>query len=485
MTELIREDPAQPNQPSLGSRLTGWKDIAAYLDRGVRTAQRWERDFGLPVRRIGREGAESVFAFTAEIDRWLESNSAARAQGRPVDDSGRESSTPNEQPAEGQTPDPEPLPRPDLIHPDHRRQQRWLWLLAAAVVVLGAVGMWREASTGRLPKGPLPAAWRVEADTLVVIDAEGQTVWAKQFDVELDEQFYESQPKNTMGGVADFDRDGRREILFIANPANGAWDHSRLYLFNDDGSLRWSYQHRGTVTFGNETLGGPWVVHRVFVTEDPDQPGNEAIWVVSRDPAVFPAVLQRLDIATGQPAGDYWSNGWINTLSLWRSPGGPLLLVGGVSNDQKGPSLAVLKPNRLQGRAPAEQDKYRCVTCAPIDPEAFIVFPKPQRFKMSPGSGSVFRLDTGSATAPVTAVVAYAVAPTGAAATAVFRFDTSLQPLIADFSDGYDSVYAQFVRDGTIAPTGPIPQDAAQELLPLKRWQGGKFVRMGVRTPGA
>ncbi len=477
MTELMREDPAQPNQPSLGSRLTGWKDIAAYLDRGVRTAQRWERDFGLPVRRIGREGAESVFAFTAEIDQWIESNSAARAQGRQVDDSGRESNSANEQPAEEQAPDP--APHPGLMHPDHRRQQRWLWLLAAAVVVLGAVGVWRESSAIRTPQTGPPAAWRVEAGALVVIDAEGQTVWTKRFDVALDQTFYESQPRGAMGGVADLDKDGRRDILFVASPTNGAWDHARLYIFNDDGSLRWSYQHRGIVTFGTQTMGGPWVVHRVFVTEHPDEPEQQALWVVSRDPAEFPSLLQRLDVVTGQPTGDYWSNGWINTLSLWRSPSGPLLLAGGVSNDQKGPSLAVLKANRLHGRAPAEQDKYRCVTCSPIDPEAFIVFPKPRRFEMSPGAGAVFRSDTGSATTPVTAVVAYAVSPNGIAATAVFRFDAGLRPLSVDFADGYDSVYAQYVRDGTIAPIGAIPQDAAQELLPLKRWQAGKFVTVG------
>lgn len=31
--------------------LSCWKDIARYLGKGVRTVQRWEREFGLPVRR--------------------------------------------------------------------------------------------------------------------------------------------------------------------------------------------------------------------------------------------------------------------------------------------------------------------------------------------------------------------------------------------------------------------------------------------------
>jgi hypothetical protein len=58
---------------SLGTetgRLNGWKDIALHLGKGARTVQRWEKLYGLPVQRIGREGGEIVFAFRDEIDRW-------------------------------------------------------------------------------------------------------------------------------------------------------------------------------------------------------------------------------------------------------------------------------------------------------------------------------------------------------------------------------------------------------------------------------
>lgn len=30
---------------------TSWKEIARYMGKGVRTVQRWEQDFGLPVRK--------------------------------------------------------------------------------------------------------------------------------------------------------------------------------------------------------------------------------------------------------------------------------------------------------------------------------------------------------------------------------------------------------------------------------------------------
>ena len=53
-----------------GDRLDSWKEIAAYLNRGVRTVRRWERDEGLPVHRHVHRVLGSVYAFKPEIDAW-------------------------------------------------------------------------------------------------------------------------------------------------------------------------------------------------------------------------------------------------------------------------------------------------------------------------------------------------------------------------------------------------------------------------------
>jgi len=56
--------------------LNSWRDIATYMDRGVRTLQRWEEQ-GLPIRRVGTGKRAPVFAFTVEIDKWLHKQSTA------------------------------------------------------------------------------------------------------------------------------------------------------------------------------------------------------------------------------------------------------------------------------------------------------------------------------------------------------------------------------------------------------------------------
>jgi hypothetical protein len=50
--------------------LNSWKEIATYLNRGVRTVQRWEIDMGLPVRRPRGKGRSAVIAMRSELDAW-------------------------------------------------------------------------------------------------------------------------------------------------------------------------------------------------------------------------------------------------------------------------------------------------------------------------------------------------------------------------------------------------------------------------------
>ena len=57
-------------QPSPGDRLDSWKEIAAYLNRGVRTVRRWEAVEGLPVHRQVHRTQGSVYAFKSEIETW-------------------------------------------------------------------------------------------------------------------------------------------------------------------------------------------------------------------------------------------------------------------------------------------------------------------------------------------------------------------------------------------------------------------------------
>ncbi len=68
-----------PTSPVLKS----WKEISAFLHVTVRTAQRWERELGLPVHRPRSKRGSAVLGFTGELRAWLEALPAAKAQMDP------------------------------------------------------------------------------------------------------------------------------------------------------------------------------------------------------------------------------------------------------------------------------------------------------------------------------------------------------------------------------------------------------------------
>jgi len=56
--------------------LNSWKEISTYLGRGIRTVQRWEASFGMPVHRPAEKERSAVVAFASELNAWLISRKA-------------------------------------------------------------------------------------------------------------------------------------------------------------------------------------------------------------------------------------------------------------------------------------------------------------------------------------------------------------------------------------------------------------------------
>src|SRR5208283_1725364 len=52
-------------------RLDSWKEIAAFFGKDERTVKRWEKERGLPVRRVPGAAGGTVFAYADELERWL------------------------------------------------------------------------------------------------------------------------------------------------------------------------------------------------------------------------------------------------------------------------------------------------------------------------------------------------------------------------------------------------------------------------------
>src|SRR5215475_8180125 len=68
-----RSSDTPPSGTSAAARLESWKEIAAYVKRDVTTVQRWEKREGMPVHRHLHDKRGSVYAFSSELDEWLQS----------------------------------------------------------------------------------------------------------------------------------------------------------------------------------------------------------------------------------------------------------------------------------------------------------------------------------------------------------------------------------------------------------------------------
>jgi len=64
--------------------LDSWKEISFFLNRGVRTVQRWEREEGFPVRRHNHNKRGTVFALTSEIEHWMQKRGGFHNQPKEV-----------------------------------------------------------------------------------------------------------------------------------------------------------------------------------------------------------------------------------------------------------------------------------------------------------------------------------------------------------------------------------------------------------------
>ena len=70
----------------MNDRLDGWKAVAAHVRKSVRTAQRWERELGLPVHRMPTENGEIVYASAAEIEAWVRERERSPRPAKPAAD---------------------------------------------------------------------------------------------------------------------------------------------------------------------------------------------------------------------------------------------------------------------------------------------------------------------------------------------------------------------------------------------------------------
>jgi len=459
--------------------LTGWKDVAAYLGRSVRTVQRWERELGLPVRRVRTQAGEVIYARRGELDGWL----ASRSAESDVEGNGDSGDTANGAAA---SESPEPLTAHSAAGETRRSRlsARWLWAGGLVLLVLAAGGFgssrgWRVAGAPAQP-----SSWAVEDGALAIRDGAGRLLWTHRFDSTLAAEAmkpsgYEYDNANAEWVVlADLEGDGQTEVLVV--PVTHQGDRA-LHCFESDGRLRFKHEVTRSVRFGGETFGPPFSAMPPYVVA---RGKGSAIWAPSLHRPFFPAVIQKLT-PTGQVVGEFWQAGHPGRLRQVEREGRHLLVVGGTRNQDFSAALSVLDADDPASTAPADIDKYHCEDCPPGAPLAYLSFPRLEVGRMA-GQRAVVR---EMAKVPGGLMVAIHYLPPDPQATpcggaeAYYRLDDAFRIVSADFGDAYLHCHARLRLDGRLDHDFG-PRDIA-ELFPVRAWYNGVPERIDRPVPPA
>ncbi len=325
--------------------LTSWKEIADYLGITVRTAQKWEQERGLPVRRLPG-GRGRVYALVAELDAW-------KGAG---------------------------------VHPGNSGA-RVSWLvghrlaLALGLVLIGASAL---AYVLARRAGP-PVSWRLELNTLVVSDDRGRELWRKSFTENL---LIERYNQSTLTGkdkvwFGDVNGDGKAETLFTLDYLDEGAHAGVLVCLTDHGQEMWRFTPGRRVQSPKEHFSSHFRIMKVAVAKLVHQYAKSVL-VVSYNYPDYPTQVALLS-PEGRLVREYWHSGYIGGdygLGEWlriadlNGDGRSELYLGGLNNAYEQATLVALDPEVMSGASVEENVSYQLQGFEPGREIGRVLFPR-------------------------------------------------------------------------------------------------------------
>jgi hypothetical protein len=312
-----------------GTRLDSWKQIAAYLDRDIRTVQRWAQNKGLPVHRVTGGRGQSVFAFSGELDVWLRNPEAdLKDDGAPAS------------------------PRPRRV------------TAPVAVAVVGGLAVVAFVVFAFSTRTGAPRSVRVSGRNVVALDANGRTVWTRQ-----DEQIL-TVPTSWMG---EPDTPAGAAVVISGEVDSAAQSIGVLAGYSRTGTRLWRVTAQDTFRFTAGRYGPSWgtlpfLTYRVDGLTRIAWPVHHHTW--------WPSVLLVFD-SSGRVVDRFVNAGWIMRIATSKDE--KYLLATGVSQEFNGVMFAVLDARHPGGSSPTAGDSpFACLDCPAGRPLRYFVVPNPE-----------------------------------------------------------------------------------------------------------
>jgi hypothetical protein len=331
--------------------LSSWKEIAAYLDCDVRTAHRWEKEYGLPVHRLGKGSRARVFAYEHELEAWLRRKSENDYQDT----------------------------KPSFI--------KTAMMAAATVLILGLIGVFVYQL---FIFDHTPHDFRIEQTELIILNREGHELWRHNFqlDTNLNNEFYRLRFQNRTVKdllaylpaiqIRDINDDGKKEVLFsIAEIAD-----NRFFCFSHNGKELWRVKSGKELTFGSKVYADNFNIDR-FRTIDFNGDGLFEVFLLASHNHEFPTQMLQVD-HEGKILAEYWHSGRIIDMvpADINMDGHKDLIIAGVNNQFDSPFIAVFDVDDISGCSP-NTGEYSCAALEPGSEKYYIRLPFTETAQMS------------------------------------------------------------------------------------------------------
>lgn len=301
----------------LPTKREGWKEIAAHFGVGVRTAQIWEAERGLPVRRLpGPRGR--VYAETEELEAWRDGLSGG-------------------------------LPKEEVrIWP-----MPWPAIGVISLLLVAATGVWYW----KVQRNRQPSDFRLVGRHLTVLDQQGQSLFPKDFDGPVFRSWERSASWASPVSL-DIDGDGDNEFLFPWRQGEDSQESDQLLCFSRTGRLLWSVAVGKEIHSGDRSFNSPFRIARFAPVNLGG--GRRGLVVTAHHQLEYPMQVVLIGV-DGRRLREYWHSGQLTALLVTdlNADGRDEIYLGGCANSTKRATLVVLDPFKMDGASHEQDPKYQ------------------------------------------------------------------------------------------------------------------------------
>jgi hypothetical protein len=414
------------------ARLDGWKAIADYLVRDVRTAQRWRDERGMPVHSVpGRKGG-AVCADRLELDAWL-FHTTPTAEEPEIAAHSAESVLAHARPHDHSS-----LGRVRVL----LSRARLVTGIAVGILAIGGIGV----GVSRI--GTTPAA------APVTMELNGTTLVAKAQDKSVLWSFRLSEERGTQAGIAAFvpidwrAPDSPDAVVMVnvqeATESGSSFIRSDVYCFSSAGRLRWKYTPDARLSFAGRKFSGPWRIRSWHVLSAA-RPRLGASFIHQ---TWWPSIVVAFG-PDGAAERLFVNAGHVESVARVEVQGRAYVMAGGINNEHRSAALAVLDEYGPAAVSPqSDGSPFACEDCPEGRPRKYFVFPRSE-INVASGAPNSYADAASSRTANGSLEVSVRERMQGEPR-AIYRLSPELMPESVAMSDRYWQIHDDLLRAGKL-----------------------------------